>query len=202
MHENAERDLTLIRRLMEETRRDVVDRGRHLLIWGALSAIGLLVTWLAVIDAVRIDPAAAWLPILVLGWTASLVVGRRDARRARAGTPGRRLLTTVWVSAAVTLTLIALAGMFGGVVSDRALPGLLSGIIAPPILVTAALTGERWLSWVAVGWWAGSAVMLFLPGVYTLPLMAAMALLFMALPGAVLYARSRRPAGVPLTDAG
>ena len=54
------------------------------------------------------------------------------------------------------------------------------------------LTGERWLAWVAVGWWVGGSVMLYAPGVYTLLLMSAMAVLLMAVPGLVLYVGSRR----------
>lgn len=204
MDSRAEQDLALIRRLMEDSRREVTDRGKHFLIWGCLSVVGLAYTYLAATGAAGLDPAWVWLGILAIGWAASLAVGFRDGRRARVVTLGRRLLTGTWVSAAVTLTLVALAGLFGDVVSSRALAGLISVIIAVPVLLTGLLTGEGWLRWVAGGWWAGGLVMLFVPGVYALLVMAGMALLLMALPGAVLHARSRRalPAPEPVGDAG
>lgn len=134
---------------------------------------------------------------LSIGWTASLAEGWVDGRRARVATLGRRLLSAVWIATAITLTLVALAGMFGDVLDPRALSGVLAAIIAAPILVTALLTGESWLRFVAAAWWLGGGVMLFVPGVYALLLMGAMSLLLMALPGVVLYARSRRGGLVP-----
>jgi hypothetical protein len=97
----------------------------------------------------------------------------------------------------VTLTVIAVGGMFGDVLAEHALSGVLAAVIAAPMLVTALLTGESWLGWVAAGWWIGGGVMLFVPGIYVLLLMTAMSLLLMALPGAVLYARSRRAGLAP-----
>lgn len=192
MHTKAKEDLALIRRLMEDSRREVVDRGKHFLIWGVIPVVGLVATYARATTGAGPDPRWVWMGVLVVGWGASMVVGWRDGRRQRVFTTARRILTATWVAMAVTLTLIALGGMFGALVDVRALPGLLSVTMAPAVLLTAVLTGERWLTAVAVGWWLGGGVMLFVPGLYTLLLMAAMALLLLAVPGVVLYARSRR----------
>ena len=194
MRHQAELDLALIRRVMDETRQEVVDRGKHFIIWGLVTAVGLAVTYQAITGPLTVNPATVWVVLLALGWAASLAVGWADSRRARVTTLGRRLLSAVWVATAVTLTLTGLAGMFGDVLDPRALSGVLAAIIAAPILVTALLTGESWLRAVAAAWWLGGGVMLFVPGIYAILLMAAMALLLMALPGVVLYVRSRRPA--------
>lgn len=201
MDDAAREDLALIRRIMEETRQEVTERGRHLVIWGGISTAGLLATWWAALGRGGVDPVVVWAALLVVGWAMSLYVGWRDGRRARVRTAGRRLLSAVWLTAAVTLTLVGVAGMFGDVLGHRALPGVLSAILAMAIWLTALLTRERWLSWVAGGWWVGGAVMLFVPGVYALPLMAAMALLLMVGPGAVLNARATTRRGTePVHD--
>ena len=201
MEDAAREDLAVIRRIMEETRREVTERGSHLVIWGGISAAGLLATWWAALGRSGLDPGVVWAGLLAAGWAASLYVGWREGRRARVRAAGRRLLSVVWLAAAATLTLVGLAGLFGEVLSPRSLPGVLSAVLAMPILLTSLLTGERWLSWVASGWWLGGAVMLFVPGVYALPLMAGMALLLMAVPGGVLNARaSARRGAEPVRD--
>lgn len=192
---NAREDLELIRRMMEESRREVVDRGKHFLIWGVLPVVGLVATYMNAVEGGEPYAHWVWLGVLVVGWTASMMVGWRDGRTSKVTTPARRILSAVWVSMAIALTLVALAGMFGSLVSTHALPGLMSVMLAPPVLVSSVLTGERWLGLVAAGWWLGGAVMLFVPGLYTLLLMAAMSLLLLAVPGAVLYARSRGNGG-------
>lgn len=202
MSTTPQQDLALIRQLMEESRREVGERGGHFLIWGGITAVGLTVTYLAALGQLPWNPAWVWVGLLVVGWGASIVVGHRQGRQAGVSPLGRRLLSGTWIAVAVTMTLIGVAGMFGDVVPHVALPGLLSAVIAAPVLATALLTRQRWLGWVAGGWWLGGATMLFIPGIYSLPLMAVMSLLLLALPGAVLHARSRRVSGgEPALDA-
>lgn len=185
-------DLAAIRRLMEDSQTAAADDGLHFLLWGVLTAAGLLGTYAAVTGAAAVDPRWLWGVLLALGWAGSTWFGVRDARRARVRTLGRRLVAVVWIACGVTLTLIAAAGLLGGAVDPRALSGLVAVVIGGPFLATAALTGERWLGAVAAAWWLAGAVMLFVPGLYTLPLLAAMALAFEAAPGLVLHRRRRR----------
>lgn len=192
MNESAQQDLALIRRIMEDSRREVVDRGKHFLIWGGIGFLGSAATYLHLIGVLALTPTWIWGALLLAGWAGSTAVGIRDGRTSRVRTLGRRLLTVVWVASAVSLTLVAVAGMVGPLVPPSTLSGLTSTIIGAPVMVTAVLTGERWLKAVAVGWWSGGAVMLFVPGFYTLLLMGGMSLALLAGPGAVLFARSRR----------
>lgn len=202
--QRAQQDLALIRQLMDDSRREVVDRGKHFIIWGTVPAVGALLTYAYANGAAVPDPTLVWGALLILGWLASFVVGWRDSRRARVSTTARRLLSGLWVSAAVSLTLLGLAGMFGPALDGRALPGVLSAVIAAPVLVTMLLTGERWLGLVAVGWWVGGALMLFAPGRYSLLVLAVMSLVLLAVPGIILNAKARqhRPAseGGPAVD--
>lgn len=204
MHDQARQDLTVIRQLMEQTRQEVTERGRHLIIWGVISTAGLLATYVAVTTRAAYDPAKVWFGLLALGWVASVWIGIVDGRRARVRTMGRRLLSAVWITAGVTLTVVGVAGMTASPVDVRALPGLLSVMMGAPVMLTALLTGERWLGAVAAAWWVAGTIMLFVPGLYTLLVMAALSLLLLAVPGGVLYVRSRHRAALHAhaTDAG
>lgn len=195
--QRAQQDLALIRQLMLDSRREVVDRGKHFIIWGLVPAIGALLTYAYARGATLPHPTLVWGALLVVGWLASFTVGWRDSRQARVSTTARRLLSGLWISAAVSLTLLGVAGMFGGALDHNALPGVLSAVIAAPVLMTMLLTGERWLGLVALGWWAGGALMLFVPGQYTLLVLAVMSFLLLAVPGMVLNAKARQRAQVP-----
>lgn len=185
-------DLAVIRRLMEESQAAVSENGKHFLVWGVIGSVGLLGTWLAVTGRLGVHPRWIWATLLGVGWGSSVWIGFRDGARARVRTGGRRLLSVLWVSCAIALSLLAAAGLFGGAVDPRALSGIVAVVVAIGFRGTAELTGLAWLRWVALAWWAGGALMLFVPGVYTLALLAAMALVLQVVPGAVLYARARR----------
>lgn len=201
MDEKAREDLELIRRMMQDGRREVVDRGKHFLIWGLVPVVGLLATYAKATSGWGPDPRLVWLLVLGVGWASSMIVGRRDGRRARVSTLARRILSATWVATGVSLTMIATAGMFGAL-DVRLLPGLLAAIIAAPVLVSGMLTGEKWLLGVALAWWAGGALMLFVPGPYTLLVMAGMSLVLLALPGAILGSRAgrREAVGQPVVE--
>lgn len=193
MERDAREDLALIRRVMEESRRAVVDRGMHFIIWGTLPALGMVATYVRVATGEGPNPLWAWIAVLVLSWSASMVVGWREGRRAPVKTLAYRLLTAMWVSVGVSLTIVGIAGMFGPMIPTGALAGLVATMLAPAVLVAGLLTQQPWLGWVAVGWWTGAAVMLFFPGLYILLLMAVMSVLLLALPGALLMRRASRP---------
>lgn len=189
--ERAQEDLTMIRRLMEDSRREVVDRGKHFVVWGVIGAVGSGLTYGIAVGWTALSAIWLWVGLMAVGWTASTSIGWRDARRARVTTAGRHLLSTVWVTSAITLTLVAVAGMFGSVLEVALLPAVLSVLLGGPVVATGVLADENWLKLVGVGWWVGGGIMLFAPGLYTLLLMAAMSFVLLAVPGGVLYARSR-----------
>ena len=190
---DPQQDLAVIRRLMEESQTAVAEDGRHFLLWGALSALGLLGTWAAALDAVALDPLWLWGVLVSAGWIGSFWMGIRGGRRQRVRTVGGRLIAVVWIACGITLTLIAAAGLLGGAVPIQALSGLVAVVLAGGFLGSAVLTGQRWLTAVAAAWWLGGGVMLFVPGLYTLPLLAAMAIGLEVVPGLVLRRRARRP---------
>jgi hypothetical protein len=201
MDTRATEDLALIRRMMQESRREVVDRGKHFLIWGVIGTVGAILTYARAVEWTALNTGWLWLGLLVVGWTLSTVVARRDAREAPVWSVASRLLAAVWICSAITITLISLAGLFGGGLDYRSLPGLLSIMLGAPVVVTGVLTGEGWLKAVGVGWWIGGALLLFVPGLYTLLVMAGMSLLLLAVPGGVLFSRSRgSSAGAVLPD--
>jgi hypothetical protein len=185
-------DLAAIRRLMEESQETIGAEGRHFVLWGLVTAVGLVGTWAAVTGAADVDVRWTWAVLVGLGWIGSFWLGYRGARRERVRTLGRRLVSVVWIGSGVTLSLIAAAALFGDAVPTRALPGLLSVAIAGSFLSTAVLAGLRWLGLVAACWWLLGGLMLFFPGLYTLPLLAAMALALEVVPGLLLVQRARR----------
>lgn len=184
-------ELAAIRRLMEESQETIGEDGRHFVLWGLITAAGLLGTWAAVTGRLDVDVRWMWAALVALGWIGSFWIGFRSGRRERVRTLGRRLIGVVWIGCGVTLSLVAAAALFGPV-STRALSGLVSVIVAGAFLSSAVLTGHRWLAAVAAAWWFLGGLMLFFPGLYTLPLLAAMAIALEAIPGLVLYQRARR----------
>lgn len=186
----AHDDLAAIRRLMEDSQQVVLDNGKHFILWGVITAVGLVATWLAATGVIGFSSAGMWILILTVGWVGSMVIGIREGRERRVRTLGTRLLTTLWVSCGITLTIVGVAGSLGAAVPVEALSGLMSVILGIGFATTAGVTGMAGLRYLAVLWWLGGAWMLFVPGVYTLLMLASMSIVLQVVPGLALYRRA------------
>lgn len=198
--ERAERDLATIRRLMEESRNQISGTGRHWVVWGVASVLGLLGTWAAVAGRVGVRPLWIWSGLLAGAWFASLWMGRRGSGGG-VRNEITRLVHAIWIGLGISFTILGVGGMLSPLVDSRALPGLFAAAMGAGIFATGAVAGLAWLRWVAVVWWGGGVLLLALPGAHTLPLMAGMLVVLQILPGVILERRAeafrRNPAEDP-----
>lgn len=193
MDEQARRDLEIVRRLMEDARGVEWRHGPHFVLWGALSAVALLLTWGSALGAIGLAPVWIWAIVLTLGWLGSFRLSMRAGGASRRVTAGSRLLGGIWVGAGVTLTTIGMLGVAAGAVPVILLPGLLSLVFGAAYWATAAVTARRGERGYAIGWWVGGAAMLLWPnGLWTLPTLAGMVVGLEVVPGLILVRRGRR----------
>jgi hypothetical protein len=197
MHRYAD-DLALIRRITDDSQQAVFDSGRHFMVWGFLLAAGLGASYAAAVGALQFGLTWIWGAVVALGCLLSLWIAVRDESSARIRGGGRSTLAGIWLGCAVTLGLIGGAGMFGGALSLQAIPGLSATVVGLAFLATSAVAGIGGARYLAMAWWTGGTVMLFIPGLHTLLVLAAMIIVLQVIPGLVLHFRWRRdPRRVP-----
>ena len=199
--ERAERDLAASRRLMEESRGQISGTGRHWIVWGAVTAAGLLATWGSLRGTLSMGPVWIWCGLLPVGWAASLWMGHRGSGVRSVRNQLTRLVHSVWFGLGIGLTILGIGGMFSPLVDPRVLPGLFCTLIGAGIFATGAVPGLGWLRWVAGGWWLGGVALMAAPGGYALPVMAAMVLALQVVPGVLLERRARSSPGGRLQEA-
>lgn len=185
----AREELAAIRGLMAESQTYLCGTWPHQLAWGILGAVGLVATWWT--GRGEAFPAVAWIwgTILALGWTFSIVVGRRAGRGAPVHNVAARAFAGIWVALGVTLSLLGMVTIPTGAVDPGGLPGVLAIVLGAGYCASGVLTGLRWLVGVAVLWWSGGVGLLLLAGPEALLGLAVMALLFEVGPALALRRR-------------
>ncbi len=185
-------ELAAIRRMMDEAQRSIEDNGKYFVTWGALTIVGLVATYITVTrDAPLRTLWIAWAMLVALGWLLGAWWGRRDRARAPARTIASTMVADNWSAMGLALTLLVFAGAASGTISPRAVPGVVCALIGSGTFASASVYRQPPLRAMALGWWAGAAVMLLRPGVYTILLMAAMVLVLFVVPGVLLWTRAR-----------
>ena len=189
---DADHELSAIRRMMDEAQRAPEDDGRYFVSWGLITIAGLGATYLTVTQhASGRTLWIVWAALIALGWALVLGFSRRDHARAPVRTIAATMVAESWAGIGIGMTVIVFAGAASGTIPALAVPGVICALMGSGTFAGASLYRQLPLRILALAWWAGAAVILLRPGVYTILLMAAMVLALFVVPGALLWTRSR-----------
>jgi hypothetical protein len=183
-------DLAYIRQIMEQTRRFTQVSGNHLIAWGLLSAVGLICDG-AVAAGMHLPLSGIWIGLIVLGWIFSLWQGRREARHTVVAGYATRLISQLWIACGVAMTTAFVLGGWTGVVSGDSTPGLSALFIGIGVFMTGVLSGLNWFRNLALGWWAGAAMLFVWHGSVALWILAVLFILLLSVPGLILNLQGR-----------
>jgi hypothetical protein len=195
---DARENLAFIRRTLEEGRVYARGRSPDLLIWGVAVASGYLATYAFVRGWLGVAPGWVWLACITLPWLYSL---RHFPRRWLGGAnprprgPMTEAMSALWLGCGLFLTTLGFGSEWLGVISHGWFDVVVAGVMGVGFFASATLCNLSWMRWIALCWWAGELLLLWLHNrPEQLPVSAALMLLFLAGPGLLLLLRSRASA--------
>lgn len=199
-HPDLASELAYVRSLAEEGRDAPLIGGVYYLLWGGLMGVASAISYLGVNDILNLGPVgmiAPWVVAGVLGWTASLLIGRGASRKPGAMTLGNRTAQSVWLAVGILMTVFWAAVMI--VHDDFTAYGVPAyflfslmfpvafGVYGVAFFATAVAARLNWLKGFAVMSWVFCILSMFLLGSDMQFLVgSAGCFLCAALPGAVL----------------
>lgn len=195
--QQAQQDLAFIRELMQSTRRATYVSGAFFIVWALVTGLGLLGTWLIVSRklALSLDSGMAlaglWVVVDTAGFIGTVLIIRRNARRAAAN-PAGRLIGLSWFSVAAGLLIIAFVGAGSGNMPGALMCAVSALFIGIGVFNSGLLAGLKWLRNLAFGWWFGGALMLVYPGMWNLWFMALLLFVLYLIPGILLSRNAPR----------
>jgi len=179
--QRAIEEIALIKRVIEESREFTFNIGKNITVWGVLISIAIFASYAAIVTGLSRMDVWIWVVMIGAGWTYSIVTGIR--RRSETENFGIRIISTLWTSCGIAMTILGFAGTTSGAIADWAVAPVLSTIIGVGFAVTSMIQKLRWVMSVAIAWWLGSLVMFLVKGYETLPIFGVMMILFMVVPG-------------------
>lgn len=182
----AQEDLRFIRRMMEETRQHVADNGMHYISWTVMVALGIIGTYFVVLSEMP-SSYTLWLWVVAIGggWLLTLLIGKDQTDRTR--NFAERVLSTVWLGAGITMTIVAFTGLASEAFHPNFIPALIATILGIPYLTASVIYDLPWFRWIAAGWWIAGIGFFLWGSFHTLAVLGVLMILFQALPGLYLY---------------
>lgn len=185
--QQAEEDLQFIREMLKETRRTVADNGMHYINWSIMPSLGIIGTYLVLMtESPSVYIFWIWTAVIGLGWLFSIILGARGSR-GRSPNFAERILSSVWITSGITMTLIAFGGMVSGAFSPHLIPALIAVILGIPFFIAGMIYDLHWFKLISVGWWIAGTSFFFWNSFHSLAALGVLLILFQVLPGIYLY---------------
>lgn len=189
-------DIAFMRALAAEGQKTPMLGGAIMVVAGLIFGLASIGHWALVVGILRLDPAwgtaAVWLPAMLIFAIALVVVIRRTERKPGARSPTNTATGAAWMGVGIAIFVMALsyAAAAWQLRSEAVLatfPSVIFALYGAGWAVASAMTGKRWLWFVAIGSWAMAPLLGWLSGQSWMFLVyGAALLLLMSLPGLVL----------------
>lgn len=191
--QKAEEEISVIKKIMEDSRKAIVDNGWHYIYWGTIVTAALITNYVMVIKNVSMNSQGMLWFISMTG--AAIIEGiieRRRERSAKVKTFAGRLLNTLWSASGVCMFILGFVGSLSGAYNPIMIFPLISIVLGMAYFISGVIQQVKWLSAVSIFWWLGAVIMLLFPGLHSMLVFAAMIICFQIVPGLLLFIISKR----------
>lgn len=178
-------EIAVIKRVIEESREFTFNTGREIITWGLLISAAVFASYGALISGRQSFVLWIWIVVIGAGWIFSIVRGVR--RQALTANLGVKIISSVWTSCGVAMTILGFAGTTTGAISDWAIAPVFATVFGICFAVTAIVQRLTWVMCIAIAWWLGSLLMFLVKSYQDLPIFGIMMLLLMVMPGIVFH---------------
>ena len=189
----AEHELSEIKRIMEDSRRIMVDDGIGFILWGSLVAAGLLCSYLSVLGFIPWNiTSIAWFTLIGTGWVITIIQLRKEKKERKAVTFAGKVAGAIWGSAGITMTIIGFVGSYTGLVRGMGISPLMACVLAAAFFISGVVYNDKVFRYLSFGWWAGGIIMFFWHSPHTLLLFALMMIFMQVVPGMIMYRKWKK----------
>ncbi len=183
--QTAIEEIALIKRVIEESREFTFNIGKNIIVWGILISAAIFGSYGAIIMGHGGLSLWIWAAAIGAGWIFSIIAGIREKSREK--NLGVKIISFVWTSCGIAMTILGFAGTISGGIEDWAVAPVIATIMGTGFAGTAFVQEFKWVMYVALAWWLGALLMFFVKGCETLPIFGVMMVLFEVVPGIVFH---------------
>lgn len=185
-HDQIQQEISIIKSMIEKTRRETAESGHLFIFMGIASAIFVLI--ISILEIYKfyhlVIPAMIILTVLH-GFVGYFVVSK-PAKEEKVTSYPKAVVLSLWVICSVTLLMITFLFPFLKVYSFSALGTLASLILGIAVFMTGVIYEMRFVVWYSSAWWIGAILMAISSGSYRFLIMIAVILIGWVLPGFII----------------
>ena len=189
----AEEEISVIKKIMEDSKKAIVYNGWHYIYWGAIVTAALITNYLMVLNRVSVNSQGMlWFISMTAAAILEGIIERRRDKQIKVKTFAGKLLNTLWSASGICMFILGFAGTISGAYNAIMIFPLISIVLGSAYLISGVIQQVKWLSVISLFWWGGALVLLLLPGIHSMLVFAAMIMCFQVTPGVIMFVQSKR----------
>jgi hypothetical protein len=189
----AELELSVIKKIMEDSRSIVCNNGWHYIFWGVVVSAALIANYiLALMNISQKYGGLIWFVLMTGASITSIVWERRKEKQRAVKTFAGRLLGSLWFAGGVAMFMFGFVGTISGAYNAIFICPVISTLLGVTYFASGEIQQLKWQKRLSFGWWAGAILMFFFPSIHTLLIFALMLIFFQTIPGIMLNRKYKK----------
>jgi magnesium-transporting ATPase (P-type) len=179
----AELEITVIRKIMEDSRKAVYDTSIQGIFWTMVMAPAILLNYLMYVFRFGFQYVGLlWIGAVVIGIIGSIIIARKERRTVRVKTFAGKLLATIGVAIGAANVMFAFASAVAKAFDPLYIVPVDSVVMGMGFYVIGIIQQLKTLKMLSFIWWAGAIFFFVFPSIHCLLFLAVILILTVWLP--------------------
>lgn len=183
----AELELSVIKKIMEDSRSAVLNNGWHYIFWGIIVSAALLTNYVMAIMKIAVTyQGMMWFILMTSAAITGTIIERYADKKRKVKTFAGKLLSSLWIAGGIAMFMFGFMGTISGAYNPVYICPIISTVLGVTYFTSGAIQQLKWLQMISFGWWTGAIFTFIFPGMHTLLIFAAMMIGFQVIPGIII----------------
>lgn len=189
----AELELSVIKKIMEDSRSVVLNNGWHYVFWGIVVSCALIANYImALTDVSGNYQGLMWFILMVSAAIVGGIVERFAEKKRKVKTFASNLLGSLWFAGSIAMFMFGFIGSITHAYHPIYIAPIISTVLGLTYFTSGAIQQVKMLTYIAFVWWAGAILLFIFPTVHTLLIFGLMMIFFQVVPGIIIHRKFKK----------
>lgn len=171
----AEIEISVIKKIMEDSRSAVYDKSSQGLFWFTLTAATVLINYLMAVTGIGLNfSGLLWAGVSIFGTLYSIRLAKKESSKIKVKTFAGKILTAIGIATGIANIMFAFSSLVANAFDPFVIVSMNSMILGMAFYILSVIQQLKSFKILADLWWAGSVFFFFMPGIHSLLFMAIM----------------------------
>jgi len=171
----AELEISVIKKIMEDSRSAVYDKSSQGLFWFTLTAATVLINYLMAVTGIGLNfSGLLWAGVSIFGTLYSIRLAKKESSKIKVKTFAGKILTAIGIATGIANIMFAFSSLVANAFDPFVIVSMNSMILGMAFYILSVIQQLKSFKILADLWWAGSVFFFFMPGIHSLLFMAIM----------------------------